>query len=173
MKKIFLLGISLFAAGTLLAQEKSVKDLEFLIGAWEVREDNFKEAWWEKSTRIAQYVMDSTYIEMESKAISSTGHERTYRWYIHYNSKAQQFEMTSLFSNWHKVLHDVLVWDPENRKLTIRNGIDSSEEEYHERFGEIIFDEDFDGYIWKGENKNGDPENPEIWEYVEMGTRIK
>ncbi len=173
MKSIFLFGVAICAMGILTAQEKSINDLGFLIGTWELREDNSEEGWWEKSIRTGRYVMDSTYIELESKAISSTGKERMYRWYIHYNSKTQQFEMTSMFSNWHKVQNDVLDWDAKNRKLTIRNGVDASEEEYHERFGEIIFDEDFNGYIWTGENKYGDPENPGVWRYVEKGSRIK
>lgn len=171
MKTIFLLATALCILTTLSAQEKSIKDLEFLIGKWQVREDNTEEGWWEETLRTGRYVMDSTYIELESEAVSSTGVERTYRWYIHYNFKAQQFEMTSMFSNWHKVLNDVLDWDPKNRKLTLRNGVDASSKEYHERFGEIVFDEDFNGYLWKGENKYGDPENPGIWKYVEKGVR--
>ena len=80
--------------------------------------------------------------------------------------------MTSMFSNWHKVQLDILIWDRENRKLTVRNK-PGGEDEFHERFGEIIFDENFDSYIWKGENKYGDPNNPSIWKYIEKGTRIK
>ncbi len=178
MKKIFfkisflVLTISL-SAGNSIAQEKKIQDLDFLIGEWKVREDNKEENWWEKSTRTARYVLDSTYIELESKALSSKGKRRTYRWYIHYNSKAQQFEMVSMFSNWHKVERDILHWDSENRKLTVQNISDSNSNEYHERFGEISFDESFNKYVWKGENKYGDPREPSIWKYVEKGSRIK
>lgn len=155
------------------SQEKSIKDLAFLIGTWEVREDNEERTWWEKSTRTGQYVLDSTYIELESVAISSSGKERTYRWFIHYNSKAQQFEMASMFSNWHKILFDILIWDIEKRKLTVRNGVEPNSDEYHERFGEIIFDENFREYIWTGENKYGNPDNPRFWKYIEKGFRVK
>ena len=155
------------------SQEKSIKDLAFLIGTWEVREDNEEEKWWEQSTRTAHYTLDSTYIELESVAISSSGKERTYRWLIHYNSKAEQFEMVSMYSNWHKVQFDILTWDIGSRQLIIRNGVAANSDEYHERYGEIVFDENFNNYIWKGENKYGDRDDPGIWKYIEKGLRIK
>jgi len=169
----FFIIISLIITGNVFSQEKSIKDLEFLVGAWEVREDNNENDWWEKATRTGRYILDSTYIELNATAISSTGKERTYRWFIHYNSKKNQFEMVSMFSNWHEVLVDILIWDSTKRKLTIRNNVDLNSDEYHERYGEIIFDENFKSYIWTGENKNGDPNNPSIWKYVEKGSRIK
>ncbi|GAA4277937.1 hypothetical protein [Aquimarina mytili] len=172
-KKASLLITLLLATGTILAQKKSIQDLDFLIGKWEVREDNKEEKWWEKSTRTCQYTLDSTYIELKSVAISSSGKERTYTWYIHYNSKAQQFEMVSMFSNWPKILFDILHWDPKKRKLIIQNDKDQNKGEYHERYGEIIFEEDFNTYTWTGQNKYGDPKNPSIWKYIEKGSRIK
>ncbi|MGE0588274.1 MAG: hypothetical protein AB7O48_06840 [Cyclobacteriaceae bacterium] len=156
----------------IFSQDGSVRDLDFLIGKWEVREDNFEKNWWEKTTRIGKYVMDSTYIELESKAVSSDGKHRTYRWYIHYNSKDKRFEMLSMFGNWHKVQFDIISWDPASRVLTMRSGRDPGVDEYHERFGEISFDKEFSQYEWKGENKYGDPKNPGVWKYVEKGKRV-
>ena len=172
-KITFLIFTLLLSSGNIIAQEMSIQDLDFLIGEWEVREDNKEKKWWEKSTRTGRYVLDSTYIELESAAISSSGKERTYSWYIHYNSKKNQFEMLSMFSNWHEVLFDILIWDSTKRKLTIRNKVDSNSDEFHERYGEIIFDENFNEYLWVGENKYGDSNNPSIWKYVEKGLRIK
>jgi len=166
--------IALFSTTLIVfSQQKSIKDLDFLIGEWEVREDNTEEKWWEKAKRTGRYVLDSTFIELESVAISSNGKERTYRWFIHFNSKSQQFEMASMYSNWDKILLDILHWDIEQRKLTIRNGKETNSHGYHERYGALIFNEDFSGYVWEGQNKYGDPEKPKIWTYVEKGTRIK
>lgn len=152
------------------AQEQSIKDLSFLIGKWEVREDNEEKGWWEKCTRVNTFTLDSTYIQIDASAITSGGNERTYRWYIHYNSKKLRFEMVSFFSNWHKAQFDVLSWDSTTRSLTIKGSGD--EEEYHERLGVMVFEEDFNSYTWTGENKYGDPENPSIWRYVEKGKRL-
>lgn len=172
MKYTLLFILIVFCSLDIFSQDASVKDLDFLIGRWEVREDNFEKNWWEKTTRIGKYVMDSTYIELESKAVSSDGKERTYRWYIHYNSRAKRFEMLSMFGNWHKVQFDIISWNPTARVLTIRSGGDPGLEEYHQRFGEISFDDKFSQYEWNGENKYGDPKNPGIWKYVEKGKRV-
>lgn len=164
--------IMLFLFKSLMAQEKGIKELDFLIGTWETREDNTEKDWWETSTREIKYTLKGNYIELKASSIDSNGNEREYYWYINYNKKSKQFEMISMFSNWYKTQFDILEWDREKRKLTIRNKPDS-ETEFHERFGEIIFSEDFSEYTWKGENKYGDPNNPSIWKYIEKGFRNK
>ena len=153
------------------AQKNRIRDLDFLIGTWEVREDNLEKNWWEKTTRVCQYVLDSTCIELKSSSITSDGKKRSYHWHIHYNEKAGQFEMVSMFSNWHKIQFDVLDWLPKERKIIIRNGQDFGADEYHERYGEIVFYQDYQSYEWKGENKYGDRANPGIWRYTEVGKK--
>ncbi len=169
MRKSILAFLFVLIASSSFSQ--SVKDLDFLIGEWKVREDNKEKNWWEESSRIARYALDSTHIEIEATAISSSGKERSYLWYIHYNSKKKQFEMVSMFSNWHKTQFDILAWDATKRKLTIKNDVDPNSDEYHERFGEMIFDENFNTYTWIGENKYGDRNKPSIWNYVEKGIK--
>ncbi len=154
-------------------KKTTIKDLDFLIGIWEVREDNIEKAWWEKSTRVGAYILRGTVIELKTTAISSSGKERTYLWLIQYNKKTEQFEMVSIYSNWHIMLFDILHWDLEQRTLTIRNNKQRSTNEYSERFGKIVFEEDYNAYTWKGKNKYGDPNKPSIWNYIEKGTRIK
>ncbi|MEQ8627558.1 hypothetical protein [Ekhidna sp.] len=177
MKKVLLFSCLVALSGMIIGQDNissaSIKDLSFLIGTWEVREDNKEKTWWEESVREGNYILDSTYIELSATATSSSGKQRTYLWLIHYNTKDQQFEMVSMFSNWHKIQFDILSWDKAKRTLTVQSGGDPGSNEYHERFGEIVFDEDFNGYIWNGENKYGEKENPKIWMYLEKGTRVK
>lgn len=173
LKKVaFVLALLFFSLNS-IAQAERIQELEFLLGTWKVREDNDKKTWWEESTRVGHYSLDSTFIELDATAISSTGKKRTYRWYIHYNKKDEQFEMVSMFSNWHKIQFDLLYWDPENRTLTIKHGEHPNSEEYHERFGELVFAEDFKSYIWTGQNKYGDREKPSIWNYIEKGSRVE
>ena len=169
-KTLIAVSIILFISGGSFAQDKTIKDLDFLIGKWSVKEINEGQDWWEKATRVGEYILDSTYIQMSTYAVDSNNRERSYIWLIHYNSVAQRFEMVSVYSNWPKVETDFLVWDEGENKLTIRNKPDSNE--FHERFGEILFKKDLESYTWKGENKYGDPENPSIWKYLETGKRI-
>lgn len=149
---------------------QSIQDLDFLIGVWETREDNTETEWWETATREIRYTLKDNYIELKANSIDSNGREREYCWYINYNKQTKQFEMVSMFSNWHKTQFDILDWNSEKRKLTIRNKPDS-ESGFREGFGEIIFTKDFNEYTWKGENKYGDPNNPSIWKYIEKGFR--
>jgi len=172
LEKAFILIIVLFLSVSVIAQESGIKELDFLIGIWETREDNVEEGWWETSTREIKYTLKGNYIELKANSIDSNGRKREYCWYINYNKKTKQFEMVSMFSNWYKTLLDIIVWDSKQKMLTIRNK-PGSDNEFPERFGEIIFNENFDEYTWKGENKYGDPDKPSIWKYVEKGIRIK
>ena len=171
-KKTLLVITLFFSLLNAFSQQKSIKDLDFLIGTWETREDNVEEGWWETSTREIKYTLKGNFIELKANSIDSNSRKREYFWYINYNKKTEQFEMVSMFSNWHKTQFDILVWDSKQRRLTIRNKPES-ENEFHERFGEIIFNKNFDEYTWKGENKYGDRNKPSIWTYIEIGSRIK
>ena len=175
MKRAYGFILSLAIIGSALAQSKEapkIQDLEFLLGKWEVREDNHEKGWWEESIRIGSYILDSTHIELKASAVSSSGKERTYLWLIHFNFKAQQFEMISMFSNWHKTQFDILSWNPTTRTLTIQSAEDPNSNEYHDRYGELVFNEGLSRYTWKGRNKYGDPDSPSIWNYIEKGTKI-
>ncbi len=167
-----LILVLFFLSRSIIAQERGIKELDFLIGTWESREENVEKGWWETSTREIKYALKGNYIELKANSIDSNGKERTYSWYINYNKKKERFEMVSMFSNWHKTQFDILVWDSKQRKLTVRNQ-PLIEEEFHERFGEIIFNENLDAYTWNGENKYGDANDPSIWKYVERGVRVK
>lgn len=167
---IMLLIIMLFLPEYMMSQEKGIQELDFLIGVWESREENTETGWWETSTREIRYILKDNYIELKANSIDSNGREREYYWFINYNKRNEQFEMVSMFSNWHRTQFDILEWDGEKRKLTIRNN-PGCEKEFTERLGEIVFSEDFKAYTWTGENKYGDPNNPSVWKYVETGFR--
>ena len=114
--------------------------------------------------------MDSTYLQLESVAVNSSGKKRTYRFLIHYDSNTDQFEMVCIYSNWPKVRVETLTWDKQSRTLKIVGK--PNEDEYSERTGLIQFSPDFSGYTWKGANKSGEAANPRIFEYEEKGTRV-
>ena len=61
--------------------------------------------------------------------------------------------MVSIFSNWHKVQFDVLSWEDAKRKIVINSTNHPNSTEYHERYGEIIFNDKFTEYTWSGKNK--------------------
>ena len=67
------------------SQENRIKELDFLVGVWETREDNAENGWWETSTREINYALKDNYIEVKAKSIDSNDREREYYWYINYN----------------------------------------------------------------------------------------
>lgn len=152
-------------------QHTSIKDLQFLIGTWEAVERNKENTWWEKCTRTGTYMLDSTYIKLESVAVASTGKQRTYSFMIHYDKTAGHFEMIGMYSNWPKIRVEFLDWDSESRTIRLQSKPDGGE--YSERVGTIKFNEKFDSYVWTGVNKSGDRLNPAVWEFTERGQRMK
>jgi hypothetical protein len=170
----FIVGVFLILvllSSKMYAQETTIKDLHFLLGVWQAEEHNKETTYWEKCTRTGTYVLDSTYIQLESVAVSSTGKKRTYRFMIHYDKTAKQFEMICMYSNWPKVQIDFLDWNKETKTITIRNKPET--EEYRERVGSMQFSADYSSYIWTGTNKSGERLKPRIWVFEENGKRIE
>ena len=74
---IVLLCITLLLSSTnALTQEKSITDLDFLIGQWETREDNAENGWWETSTREIVYALKGNFIQVNARSNDSNGRER-------------------------------------------------------------------------------------------------
>ena len=68
---------------------QSIRDLDFLIGEWEVTETIYPgqpKEYQETGTRTCSYYLDGTFIKCESETIVSTsGRKRTYAYYINYD----------------------------------------------------------------------------------------
>ena len=77
MKKALIWICLITLTGAVTAQGNtnppSIRDLDFLIGTWEVREDNREKGWWEESTRKGSFILDSTYIKLSATAVTSSG----------------------------------------------------------------------------------------------------
>ncbi len=100
---------------------QSIKDLDFLIGTWEVEEtilpgrDN---EYQEKGTRTCEYYLDGSFIKCEaSTVITHTGKKRTYAYYINYDQKEDCFWATNFANDF--PLHGLHQWflDQENQQL--------------------------------------------------------
>lgn len=117
--KLMIFLIPMIISEGIIAQEKGIKELDFLIGTWETREENKENGYWETSIREIKYTLKENYILIKSNSIDFNGRKREYNWYINFNKKSNRFEMVSMFSNWHKTQFDVLEWDKEKRTLII------------------------------------------------------
>ena len=119
MKKI-LLGVMIFVASYQLYGQ-SIKDLDFLIGAWETVETIYpglEKEYQEKGTRICGYYLNDSFIKCESSTkISTSGKERKVVYYINYDKKEECFWATTLASDFPK--HGQHKWflDEENQQI--------------------------------------------------------
>ncbi len=163
-QSLYILALMLIATTSLPAQ--SLRDIEILIGKWTV-EERHASGWWEKGERTCEWIMDSTYIQCETKARSSQGKERTYRFLINYNGQTGRFEMTGIYSNWPLKQHDAIRLDGTGMRWTLEEI--AAVGETTERRATIIFT-DRDNYSWTGRNLNRAKNT--TTEYTEIGKRI-
>lgn len=98
------------------AQQISVKDLDVLIGTWDVVEVEITgtgEKLLERGVRSCSYFLMDTYILCETRA-KLNGKERIYQWMINYNQVDKRFEMIGIYSNWGRKTFDTIIV-PDNR----------------------------------------------------------
>ncbi len=100
---------------------QSIKDLDFLIGEWEVNETLFPgtdKSYTENGTRVCGYYLDDSFIRCESSTLSSkTGKKRAYTYLINYDKKEECFWVTALSNDFPK--HDKQQWflDKKNEQI--------------------------------------------------------
>ena len=79
---------------------QSIKDLDFLIGKWEVTETVYPgtdKSWNEDGVRECQYYLKDAFIKCESLTIDSRNQkERAYAYIFNYDKKEGCFQVTSL-----------------------------------------------------------------------------
>ena len=97
MKK--LMTIILCAISTSLFSQ-SIKDLDFLIGEWEVKETLYPgtdREWTENGKRVCGYFLKDQFIKCESLTVDSRNQrERAYAYIFNYDEKEQCFQVTSI-----------------------------------------------------------------------------
>jgi len=130
---------------------QSIKDLDFLIGTWEVEEtilpgrDN---EYQEKGTRTCEYYLDGSFIKCEaSTVVTHTGKKRTYAYYINYDAKEDCFWATNFANDF--PLHGLHQWflDKENQQI---NGAAPQNVNKDRFFKHTISYANRDRLIWEG-----------------------
>lgn len=118
MKKYIIL-VLLVWGGELDAQ--SIRDLNFLIGDWKVKETLFPgtdRSYTEEGTRTCAYYLDDSFIRCESSTVSSrTGKQRSYTYLINSDRKEACYWVTALSNDFPK--HDKQQWflDQANKQI--------------------------------------------------------
>jgi len=119
MKTILIIALGILASTSLRAQ--SIKDLDFLIGSWDVLETIYPgtdRAYQEKGTRVCEYYLNGSFIKCESSTVVSTsGKKRFYAYIINYDSREDCFRATNFANDF--PLQGQFKWflDKENEQI--------------------------------------------------------
>ena len=111
----------LFAIITLTCASQSIRDLDFLIGKWEVNETIYpgtEKEYTESGVRTCEYYLDDSFIKCEaSTVVNHSGKKRTYAYYINYDDKNECFWATNFANDFH--LHGLHQWflDEDNHQI--------------------------------------------------------
>lgn len=142
---------TLFMIAAISCSSQSIKDLDFLIGTWQVEEtilpgrDN---EYQEKGTRTCEYYLDGSFIKCEaSTVVSRNGKKRSYAYYINYDKEEDCFWATNFASDF--PLHGLHQWflDKENQQII---GITPRNVNKDRFFRHTISYANKDRIIWQG-----------------------
>ena len=150
MKKS-ILGTICIVCLSLSTDAQSIKDLDFLIGSWEIVETIFPgtdREYQEKGTRTCSYVFNGSFIKCESSTtISKNNKTRVYAYFINYDKKEDCYWATSFASDFPK--HGLHKWflDRENQQIIAINPKNVIEDRF---FRGTISYKNRDQLIWNG-----------------------
>ena len=172
-KKLYisLVLASLFLLQLNTAQSQGIKNLDFLIGTWDVSEVIYpgsENEYIEAGTRTCGYDVDGTYIKCVTKAKSKYG-ERSLFMFFNYHKEYNKYIVTTLFSN--LSFQGKYEWYLDSAKQTIQSisPLGRNEDEFYR--GDISFSED--QLIWKGYRTSFRKDRSWELRYVETSNRIK
>ena len=133
------------------AQEPTIKDLDGIIGSWEVEEVGFSgtnQEPAEQGTRTCSYILLDTYILCETRSrFLKTGKERAYQFLINYNGLDKRFELVSIYSNWGRKNFDAITIQSNPKRWDLR-GTPRVENGIERRVWGVIEFMEPNRYVW-------------------------
>ncbi|MEX0313550.1 MAG: hypothetical protein AB3N18_05195 [Allomuricauda sp.] len=172
MQKSILLSLALLCNSTLFAQ--SIKDLDFLIGSWNIVETilpGTDRAYQEIGTRNCEYYLNGQFIRCESETtIQKTGRKRYYSYVINYDEKEGCFRATNFAHDF--PLHGQFKWflDKENERIIAITPKNVIEDRF---FRATISYADRDKLVWNGWASVFEKDKDWIQIFNDVTTRIK
>lgn len=156
------------------AQEQSVKNLDLLIGTWDVEEamvsgSNLTVA--EKGLRTCSYILSDTYILCETRSRGQNGKERIYQFFINYNKLDKKFEMISIYSDWDRKRFDTITIDEKAGRWNLM-GAPTTENGVERRIWGVIQFEGTDKFIWTV-RRNKATDTPMEWTEIFRETAVR
>ncbi|MEM9647432.1 MAG: hypothetical protein AAF969_03055 [Bacteroidota bacterium] len=172
MRKTFLVSLALTFSFPLFSQ--SIKDLDFLIGSWEVEETIYpgtEKEYQEIGKRTCEYYLNGQFIKCESETVvQKNGHKRYYSYVINYDKKEACFRATNLAHDF--PLHGQFKWflDKDNQRIIAITPKNVIEDRF---FRAVISYADPDKLVWNGWASVFKKDKDWIQIFNDIATRVK
>ncbi len=170
-RNLLIVTITLLSTSQVL-QSQSIKDLDFLIGKWEVSEVVYPgtdKEYIEKGTRTCEYILQDTYIQCTTNG-NRHGKDRSYQWSINFDKKTKHFIYTSTWSDYDfRGTYEIRL-NAEKSELKVIPVYEPGEDAFSRS---TINFADKDHLIWTGWNSAFEGEPKWVKLYVEEAKRVK
>ena len=166
----FVLLLPVFAAT--IASAQSVRDLDFLIGEWDVTETilpGSENEYRETGVRSCAYYLDDSFIKCEAQTVVSTsGKKRTYAYLVNYDSRNGWFSATGIANDF--PLHSNHRWflDEDRKKITFVTPRNVNDDQFFR--GTIEYDGK-DTIVWQGWSSRFEGDKEWRWIFRDVATR--
>lgn len=177
MKKVVLkimFSFTLLVLGFESGQAQSIKDLDFLIGTWEVEETLYPgtdKEYKEKGTRSCEYYMLDSFIKCEAETtVSKTGKNRVYVYLINYNKWGEYYQAINFSNDYPAYSHQQWYLDVDKKEIRIVMPENAKKDRF---FRSKISFKNPDRMIWEGWQSRFDEEKEWFYVFKDVGERVK
>ena len=127
--------------------------LSWLVGSWEFEDSQVGGEYWERGSRVCDWVLDNQYIQCLSEGTSNSGHERSYFFILGYNSLDSRYEMIGMTSSYPRQNLYIIEPSADGQTLELSNSFWTTEGILASNNATIRYN-GINQYIWQ--IRNGD-----------------
>ncbi len=153
---------------------QSVKDLDFLIGTWEVEETLYPgtdREYKEKGMRTCEYYLMETFIKCEAETVvSKTGKKRAYVYLINYNKWEKYYQAINFAHDYPAYSHQQWYLDAQKKEIRIVMPQNAKRDRF---FRSKISFKNPDRMIWEGWQSQFTEAKDWFYVFKDVGVRVK
>lgn len=134
---------------------QSIRDLDWLIGSWDFVDVSVTRKYRETGTRTCSYTLDEKYLVCQSIGTSQSGKERTYIFFLNYNSIDDRFEMVAMFGDYPRKNLYIVEVSENGHRLDLKNSTWTDDGLTKNNEATLTYDGESQ-YVW--EIRSGEPD---------------
>lgn len=170
----FILCITMLGMSLQYSYGQSIKDLDFLIGSWEVEETLYpgtEKEYKEKGIRTCEYYLMNAFIKCEAETtVSKTGKSRSYVYLINYNKWEKYYQAINFSNDYPAYSHQQWYLDADKKEIRIVMPENAKKDRF---FRSRISYENPDRMIWEGWQSRFADDKDWFYVFIDVGERVK